>query len=218
MGRSQQRKGKSGELELVTYFNKRGYKTRRGASRSYGTEPDVIGLPGIHCEVKRVEKLNLSEAMAQAVEDSERFHDGLPVVFHRKNREGWLATMRLNDWIKLYEGEKMLNQVFLMGRLVRDPELRQTNSGDQVISFTIAVDRDFSKEKQTDFIDCVAWKSTAEYISKYFTKGNKVVVVGSLQLRDWTDRNDNKRRSAEVIVSSIYHADSKPKEEENLPF
>lgn len=104
MSRSQQRKGKSGELELSSYFNNKGYITRRGASRSYGAEPDIIGLRGIHIEVKRVERLNLSAAMAQAVRDADKFKDGLPTVFHRKNREGWLVTMRLSDWLKLYEG------------------------------------------------------------------------------------------------------------------
>lgn len=223
MGRSQQRKGKSGELELAAYFNERGYNTRRGASQSYGTEPDIIGLPGVHVEVKRVERLNISEAMAQAVRDAARFKDGVPTVFHRRNCESWLVTMRLEDWIKLYERERnyMLNTIIIMGRLTRDPELRHTEAGDSVVSFTVAVARDYSKD-QTDFIDCVAWKATAEYISRYFSKGCKAVVVGSLQLRDWTDKNDNKRRTAEVIVSSIYHADSKPKEEvssgEELPF
>ena len=225
MGKSQQRKGKGGELELANYFNNRGYDTRRGASQSYGKEPDIIGLPGVHVEVKRVEKLNLSAAMEQAVRDSERFNDGMPVVFHRKNRESWLVTMRLDEWITIYERDnnKVLNQIFLMGRLIRDPELRQTNNGDSVATFTIAVDRDYSKEKLTDFIDCVAWKVTAEYVCKYFSKGSKVVVSGKLQLRDWVDKNDNKRRSAEVIVNSIYHADNRtePIEESasgELPF
>lgn len=105
MGRSQQRKGKTGELELAAYFNERGYNTHRGRSQSFGTEPDIIGLPGIHIECKRVEKLNLSAAIAQAIRDSERFKDGMPAVFHRRNRESWLVTMRLDDWMKLYGGD-----------------------------------------------------------------------------------------------------------------
>ena len=100
-----------------------------------------------------------------------------------------------------------------MGRLTRDPELRCTQSQTPVASFTLAVDRDFSGrdggEKQTDFIDCVAWRSTAEFISKYFSKGRMAVVGGRLQLRDWTDKDGNKRRSAEVIVENIYFGDSK---------
>lgn len=107
----------------------------------------------------------------------------------------------------------MLNKIFLMGRLTRDPELRRTQGGTAVASFTLAVDRDFKDkqtgEKATDFIDCVAWRNTAEFVSRYFTKGRMAVAVGSLQLRDWTDRDGNKRRSAEVIADNVYFGDSK---------
>lgn len=107
----------------------------------------------------------------------------------------------------------MLNTITIMGRLTRDPELRYTQNKTPVTSFTLAVDRDFSGrdggEKQTDFIDCVAWRSTGEFVSKYFSKGKMAVVDGRLQLRDWTDNNGNKRRSAEVIADHIYFADSK---------
>ena len=93
----------------------------------------------------------------------------------------------------------MLNRIILMGRLTRDPELRRTGSGTAVTSFSLAVDRDFksqSGEKETDFIDIVAWRSTAEFVSKYFTKGRMAVVEGRLQLRDWTDKDGGKRRGA----------------------
>ena len=107
----------------------------------------------------------------------------------------------------------MLNKIVLMGRLVRDPEIRHTQSQTPVASFTLAVDRDYSgkdgAEKQTDFIDCVAWRSTAEFVSKYFSKGRMAVVSGRLQIRDWQDKDGNKRRSAEVIVDSMYFGDSK---------
>lgn len=107
----------------------------------------------------------------------------------------------------------MLNQITLMGRLTRDPELRRTQSGTAVASFSLAVDRDYSGkdggEKETDFIDCVAWRSTAEFISKYFTKGRMAVVTGRLQIRPWTDKDGNKRRAAEVVVDSAYFGDSK---------
>ncbi len=107
----------------------------------------------------------------------------------------------------------MLNHITLMGRLVRDPELRRTGSGVAVASFTVAVDRDFGKnengEKKTDFIDCVAWRQTGEFISKYFQKGRMIVVDGRLELRDWTDKDGNKRRSAEVNVNNAYFGDSK---------
>lgn len=106
----------------------------------------------------------------------------------------------------------MLNHITIMGRMVRDPELRHTQSNTPVATFTLAVDRDYQSggsEKQTDFIDCVAWRNTAEFISKYFHKGSMAVVSGSLQLRKWTDKNDNSRVSAEVVVSNIYFADSK---------
>lgn len=105
----------------------------------------------------------------------------------------------------------MLNHIVLMGRLTRDPELRQTNTGTSVASFALAVDRDYGKgeEKQTDFIDIVAWRNTAEFAAKYFGKGRMAVVSGRLQLRDWTDRDGNKRRAAEVVADNIYFADSK---------
>lgn len=107
----------------------------------------------------------------------------------------------------------MLNTITIMGRLTRDPELRRTGSGTAVASFTLAVDRDFSGkdsgEKETDFIDCVAWRNTAEFVSKYFTKGRMAVVSGRLQIRPWTDKDGNKRRSAEVIAESVYFGDSK---------
>ena len=107
----------------------------------------------------------------------------------------------------------MLNKIFLMGRLVRDSELRRTQSGTPVASFTLAVDRDFKDKatggRATDFIDCVAWRNTAEFVSRYFTKGRMAVVVGSLQLRDWTDKEGNRRRSAEVIADNVYFGDSR---------
>ena len=106
----------------------------------------------------------------------------------------------------------MLNKIFLMGRLTRDPELRHTGSGTPVANFSLAVDRDFktqSGEKETDFIDIVAWRNTAEFVSKYFTKGRMAVVEGRLQLRDWTDQNGNKRRNAEVIANNVYFGDSR---------
>ena len=106
----------------------------------------------------------------------------------------------------------MLNKIILMGRLTRDPELRRTQSGTAVTSFSLAVDRDFksqSGEKETDFIDIVAWRNTAEFVSKYFTKGRMAVVEGRLQIRDWTDRDGGKRRSAEVIAENVYFGDSK---------
>ena len=110
----------------------------------------------------------------------------------------------------------MLNHITIMGRLTRDPEIRYTQSQTPVTSFTLAVDRDFGGrdggEKQTDFIDCVAWRQTAEFVSKYFAKGSMAVVSGRLQIRDWTDREGGKRRSAEVVVDNIYFGDSKRRE------
>ena len=105
----------------------------------------------------------------------------------------------------------MLNHIVIMGRLTRDPELRQTGSGVSVANFSVAVDRDFSKgeEKETDFIDCVAWRHTGEFVSKYFTKGRMIVVSGRLQIRSWTDKDGNKRRTAEVVADNCYFGDSK---------
>lgn len=102
-----------------------------------------------------------------------------------------------------------LNHIDIMGRLVRDPELRYTNSNKPVCSFTLAVDRDNSRAKETDFIDVVAWDSTAEFVNNYFSKGRMAVVSGRLQIRDWTDKNGNKRKAAEVIANSVYFGDSK---------
>ena len=106
----------------------------------------------------------------------------------------------------------MLNRIIVMGRMTSDPELRRTNSGTAVASFAVAVDRDFksqSGEKETDFIDVVAWRNTAEFVSKYFSKGRMAVVDGRLQLRDWTDKDGNKRRSAEVVADNLYFGDSR---------
>ena len=109
----------------------------------------------------------------------------------------------------------MLNKIIIMGRLARDPELRRTGSGTAVTSFSLACDRDFksqSGEKETDFIEVVAWKNTAEFVSKYFSKGRMAVVDGRLQIRDWTDKAGNKRTTAEVVADNVYFADSKRSE------
>ena len=107
----------------------------------------------------------------------------------------------------------MLNHIVIMGRLTRDPELRRTGSGVAVASFSLAVDRDFAPkdggERETDFIDCVAWRQTGEFVSKYFAKGRMAVVSGRLQIRSWTDKDGNKRRTAEVVADNVYFGDSK---------
>ena len=106
----------------------------------------------------------------------------------------------------------MLNTITIMGRLTADPELRRTESGVPVTSFTLAVDRDFSNkagEKETDFVDIVAFKNTAEFVEKHFTKGRMAVVTGRLQIRNWNDKEGNKRRSAEVVADCVYFGDSK---------
>ena len=106
----------------------------------------------------------------------------------------------------------MLNHITIMGRLTRDPELRRTESGTAVASFTVAVDRDRApegQERETDFIDCVAWRGTGEFVSKYFVKGRMIVVAGRLQIRNWTDKDGNKRRTAEVVADNCYFGDSK---------
>ena len=107
----------------------------------------------------------------------------------------------------------MLNRIVLMGRLTRDPELRHTQSGTAVASFTLACDRDFkdknSNERTTDFIDIVAWRNNAEFAAQYLAKGRMAVVEGRLQFRDWTDKDGGKRRNAEVLAEHIYFADSR---------
>jgi single-strand DNA-binding protein len=115
----------------------------------------------------------------------------------------------------------MLNHIIIMGRLTRDPELRRTGSGVAVASFTIAVDRDFSPkdggERETDFIDCVAWRQTGEFVSKYFQKGRMAVVSGRLQIRSWTDKDGNKRKTAEIVTDNAYFGESKKKSESTQP-
>ena len=116
----------------------------------------------------------------------------------------------------------MLNHITIMGRLTRDPELRRTGSGIAVASFTVAVDRDFGGrdggERETDFIDCVAWRQTGEFVSKYFTKGSMIVVSGRLQIRSWTDKDGNKRRTAEVVADNVYFGESKRGNEGNSSY
>lgn len=116
----------------------------------------------------------------------------------------------------------MLNHITIMGRLTREPELRRTGSGVAVANFTVAVDRDFSSkdggEKETDFIDCVAWRQTGEFVSKYFTKGSMAIVSGRLQIRNYTDKDNNKRRNAEVVADSVYFGDSKKSDQGNSTY
>lgn len=111
----------------------------------------------------------------------------------------------------------MLNRCTIMGRIVRTPELRRTQSGIPVCSFSVACDRDYKDkstgEKTTDFIDIVAWRNVTEFVSKYLTKGRMAVIDGRLQLRDWTDRDGNKRRNAEILASNVSFGDSKPKDQ-----
>ena len=110
----------------------------------------------------------------------------------------------------------MLNHITIMGRMTRDPELRRTNTGTPVASFTLAVDRDFadkqSGEKETDFIEVVTWRSTAEFVNKYFSRGRLAIVSGRLQMRKWTDKDGNKRTTAEVVADNVYFGDSKKEE------
>ena len=106
----------------------------------------------------------------------------------------------------------MLNHIVIMGRLCKDPELKRTPGGTAVTSFSLAVDRDFKSqngEKETDFIDVVAWKHTAEFVCSYFSKGRMAVVDGRLQVRDWKDKDGHNRRTAEVVADHVYFADSK---------
>lgn len=116
----------------------------------------------------------------------------------------------------------MLNHITLQGRLCRDVELRRTGSGVAVASFTLAVDRDFGKnengERETDFIDCVAWRGTGEFVARNFHKGSMAVVSGRLQIRNWTDQEGNKRRNAEIVVDQVYFGDSKKSDQGNSTY
>lgn len=110
MSSKSQRKGADGERELAAILRERGYDCQRGGSLTFGEVPDLTGLPGIHAEIKRVEKLNVVEAMEQAIRDSQRMRDGVPALFHRRNRKPWLVTMRLEDWLELFEANKILTK------------------------------------------------------------------------------------------------------------
>ena len=114
----------------------------------------------------------------------------------------------------------MLNKVIIMGRCGRDPEMRMTPSGVPVTSVTLAVDRDFGKDgnKETDWIDVVAWRETAKFLADHFAKGKLAVVSGRLQIRSWTDKDGNKRKTAEVVVDNVYFGDSKKDEQESRPY
>ena len=116
----------------------------------------------------------------------------------------------------------MLNHITIMGRLTRDPELRRTGSGVAVTSFTLAVDRDYNPkdggEKEVDFIDCNAWRNTGEFVAKNFSKGRMAIVSGRLQIRNYTDKDGNKRRNAEVVADSVYFGDSKKSEQGNSTY
>ncbi len=109
----------------------------------------------------------------------------------------------------------MLNKIIIMGRMVKNPELRYTQNQKPVASFTLAVDRD-GQEKQTDFIDCVAWNKTAEFVAQWFIKGQMAIAEGRLQLREWTDRDGNKRRSAEVVADRVYFGEAKRQEKQEF--
>ena len=114
----------------------------------------------------------------------------------------------------------MLNRIIIMGRLTHEPELRHTNSNIPVCSFSIACDRDFKNdkgEKETDFVDVVAWRSTGEFVSKYFTKGRMAIIEGRLQMREYTDKEGNKRRTTEVVADNVYFGDSKPNGGQETP-
>lgn len=113
----------------------------------------------------------------------------------------------------------MLNHIVIMGRLTKDPELRRTGSGVAVTGFTLAVDRDYApqgQQKETDFIDCVAWRQTGEFVDKYFSKGRMAVVSGRLQIRSWKDKDGNNRRTAEVVADNVYFGDSKKEQKADL--
>lgn len=110
MGKQQQRKGAAGETELTNILQSKGYQVHRGGSQTYGTVPDIVGLPGIHIEVKRCERLDLTGAIHQAEADAIKFHDGQPAVFHRRNRSPWLVTMTLEEWLTLYQGAHSVEQ------------------------------------------------------------------------------------------------------------
>ena len=115
----------------------------------------------------------------------------------------------------------MLNTITIQGRLTRDPELRRTGSGLAVASFSVACERDWPNketgEKETDFIDCVAWRQTGEFVSKYFSKGSMIVVSGRLQIRYWTDKDGNKRKTAEIVADNVYFGESKKASNDTTP-
>ena len=184
MSRSQQRKGADGEKELTSILRRAGYPVSWGGNKTYGAVPDVSGLPGVHIEVKRRERLNIAEAMEQAERDAERFADGAPAVFHRKNKSPWLVTMRLSDWLPLY-----------------DLALAQDQDHDaHARFFTYNPTTDLEKG---DTMEQHFWESekpitadTGKNVIEYFSDAGKL----SISKPAWKDKEGNEKRGKTVLL------------------
>ena len=177
-GRMSQRKGAAGERELTDHLRRAGYPVSWGGSRTYGTVPDVFGLPGIHIECKRVEQLNIAKAVEQAARDAERFQDASPAVFHRKNKAPWLVTMRLTDWLSLYAAAQDHNAH---------------------ARFFIHPLSDFSMKGATMNVwdtEKPVTVNTGKNIIEYFREGRKLSVCKP----NWIDKDGNEKRGKTVIL------------------
>ena len=183
MSRSQQRKGADGEKELTSILRRAGYPVSWGGNKTYGAVPDVSGLPGVHIEVKRRERLNITEAMEQAERDAERFADGAPAVFHRKNKSPWLVTMRLSDWLPLYASA-----------IVQDHDHNA-----HACFFTYNHTTDFEKgDTMENFweVERPMTADTGKNVIEYFPNAGKL----SISKPNWTDKAGNEKRGKTVLL------------------
>lgn len=183
MSVSQQRKGADGEKELTSILRRAGYPVSWGGNKTFGAVPDVSGLPGIHVEVKRRERLNITEAMEQAERDADRFRDGAPAVFHRKNKSPWLVTMRLSDWLTLYASALAQDQDHDAHArfFIHDPS-NDFEKGDTMENF-------WETEKPMT-------ADTGKNVIEYFPDAGKL----SISKPNWTDKDGNEKRGKTVLL------------------
>ena len=195
MSKAQQSKGAEGERELAAHLRRAGYSVEWGGSMTYGTVPDISGLPHIHIEVKRRERLNLSKAMGQAVMDAGRFRDGAPAVFHRKNEHPWLVTMRLRDWLALYGAA-----VPALDQNARDFFIH-SDGEESPLPFTEKGDPKMYWEKETPII-----AETEKNVLEYYPQAKKLAVGKPM----WTDKRTGESKRGKTVVLDLESAVKSP--------
>ena len=187
MSRSQQRKGADGEKELTSILRRAGYPVSWGGNKTYGAVPDVSGLPGVHIEVKRRERLNITEAMEQAERDADRFRDGAPAVFHRRNQKPWLVTMRLSDWLTLYSSSNPTPEI---------PRDRDRNAHTRFFTYNHTTDLEKGDNMGSWKTETPVTADTGRNIIEYFPDAGQL----SISKPNWTDKGGNERRGKTVFL------------------